>query len=145
MTHETTTTQRALEAGSRLVKGGVHAAFRLATENGFVKAIHLGSASRAGSLATQDVDQRFSYGNPRAVVIVYRDVRVSCIVLSGWPNLPDSARKGIRFHEAFCIAQYAYRPSAVVSRCLPLLLFLSISIVLRLDGRGPSYIRSKVF
>jgi hypothetical protein len=56
---ETATAQRMLEAGSRLVKSGVHAAFRLATGNGFVKAIHLCRAGRAGSLAAQcgaDID-----------------------------------------------------------------------------------------
>jgi hypothetical protein len=28
----------------------------------------------------------------------------SSIVLLGWPDPPDSSRKGIRFNEAFCIA-----------------------------------------
>ena|ERR1700677_4904324 len=43
-------------------------------------------------------------------------------------------RDTVQFNEAFCIAKYAFRlsPPAVVSRFL-LLLFLSISIVLRLD------------
>jgi hypothetical protein len=98
---ETTTAQRVLEGGSRLVKIRVHAAFRLATGNGFVKAIHL---SRTRSLAAQRGGQRFCCGNPRAIVITYRHVRVSSIVLSGWPDFPDSSRKGIGFHAAFCIA-----------------------------------------
>ncbi len=67
---EITTAERVREAGSRLVKSRVHAAFRLTTGHGFVKTIHHCRAGR-GQLNTADNNSglEFCGGNPRAVPI----------------------------------------------------------------------------